>query len=106
MKWIIRSIVAVNFVRFLLAFVPSFEGTDKSVGAADTIFAWRMAGFRADFVWLVVSTILVFLAGVYFIFRIKEDRTAKTDVILCAAWVVAFIIYIARTLFTGVLDFG
>ena len=106
MKWIIRSIVAVNFVRFLLAFVPSFEGTEKSVGAADKIFAWRISGFRADFVWLVITTVLIFIAGIYFLLGIKEDRTAKTDALLCAAWVLAFFIYIARSLFTGMIDFG
>jgi len=106
MKWIIRPIVAVNFVRFLLAFIPSFEGTEKSVGMADRIFAWRISGFRVDFVWLIVSTLFIFMAGIYFISRFKEDHTAKVDAILCAIWVVAFLIYILRTLVTGMLDFG
>ncbi len=74
---------------------------------ADRIFAsHRVGGFRIDAVWLLASTCVIFLAGLYFLFNVKSNPTAKTNVYLCLAWVIAFIIFVARSFLTGTIDFG
>jgi hypothetical protein len=104
--WLIRSVIAVNFVRFALSFSARFEGTAGSVGVADWLFQMRWAGFRIDFIWLVISTIVVFYAMFYFLSSRKNNSLAKIDALACLAWVVAFVLDIVRSFLTGVIDFG
>ena len=103
----LRAAIAINFIRFALSFSPRFEGTAASGGLADRIFGgYRLGGFRADGIWLVVSTCVIFLATFYFFLSSKSDPKAKTDTYLCIAWVVAFVIFVARAFLTGIIDFG
>jgi hypothetical protein len=104
--WLIRSAIAVNFIRFALSFSSRFEGTAGTVGLADRLFKLRWGGFRLDFVWLVVSTLVIFLAMFYFLLNLKSNPEAKIDTFFCVAWVVAFVIFIARAFLTGIIDFG
>ena len=101
-----RAVIAINFARFMLSFSPRFEGTEASPGVADKIFALRLEGFRIDGVWLVISTGLGFLTMFYFLMDSKENNKAKTDAYLCIAWMVAFVIFVARAFLTGIIDFG
>jgi NADH:ubiquinone oxidoreductase subunit H len=104
---LIRAVIALNFLRFGLSFSPWFEGTVDSVGESDRLFGgYRLGGFRIDFVWLVASTLVIFSATFYFLMVSKRDHRARVDAFLCAGWTVAFVVYIARVLLTGILYFG
>jgi len=104
---VFRCIVGFNLVLIGLSWSPWFEGTATTVGAVDHLFgAFRLGGWRADVVWLVLSTVMIALAGLLFIFKTKSSRTARIDVLLCAAEVLAFCSFVYRILTAGVLDFG
>lgn len=105
---ILRVVIGLNFLRFLLAFIPGFEeGIGGGLGLADRIFnPHHSDGFRSDFVWLFFSTVAVFFAMFAYLPRLKNDRSARLNVFLCAAWLAAFLLYIVRVLSIGVLDFG
>jgi hypothetical protein len=97
----------MNFLRFLLSFIPSFEGTEHDAGSVEKLFgSFRIAGFRADFVWLLFSTPIIFLAAFYFLWEARKNRLALIDFALCLLWVAAFAEYVLRMLHTGLLDFG
>ncbi len=107
MTYVVRVAIALNFVRFALSFSPAFEGTTTSMGIADRIFAsHRVGGFRLDAVWLFASSCVILFAALYFLFNVKSDPTAKTDLFLCIAWVIAFVIFVVRSFLTGTIDFG
>jgi hypothetical protein len=104
---VLRAVIALNFVRFALSFLPWFEGTEHSAGFADQLFNPRHTnGFRSDFLWLFFSTVFIFFAMFVFIPKFKQESKARINVYLCSAWLAAFLIYILKSLFTGLLDFG
>lgn len=103
-SWFLRSVIAIDFVRFALSFSSRFEGTDN-VGIADGIFS-RLGGFRVDFLRLVVSTVVIFFALLYFLVIRRKSPEVKIDTIFCAVWLVAFLIYMIRVTAAGLLDFG
>lgn len=104
LRWLLRAAIALNFVRFALSFVPKFEGTAASAGIADKLFgAYTVGFFRADFAWLIGSTIVIFAATFYFAKDSRNDPHARLDVLLGWTWIVAFVIYILRSILTGVL---
>lgn len=104
---LVRVALAMNFLRFLLSFIPSFEGTEHDAGSVEKLFgSFRIAGFRADFVWLLFSTPIIFLAAFYFLWEARKNRLALIDFALCLLWVAAFAEYVLRMLHTGLLDFG
>jgi phosphoglycerol transferase MdoB-like AlkP superfamily enzyme len=104
---VFRCIVAFNLVLIGLSWSRWFEGTPTTVGVVDHLFgAFRLGGWRADVVWLVLSTAMIALAGLMFMFKTKSSRTARIDVLLCAAEVLAFCSFVYRVLTAGVLDFG
>lgn len=99
-----RAAIALNFVRFAFSFVPKFEGTSEKAGVADKLFgAYTLGTFRSDFAWLIGSTMIVFLATFYFARISKDDPGARLDVLLGRFWTVAFVIYVIKSIFTGVL---
>jgi hypothetical protein len=105
----LRFLIALNFVRFALSFVPAFEGTAENPGAGwinKALGFYRFDGFTLDFVWMVLSTPVIFFAAFYFSSRVKVHRWAFIDVVLCLAWTVAFFIFLYRQLASGLLDFG
>jgi hypothetical protein len=105
---ILRSVIGLNFLRFLLAFVPGFEeGVGGGPGLADRIFnPFHSNGFRSDFIWLVFSTLGIFVATFVYSSKLKNDKSARLNVILCVAWIATFFIYMSRVLSLGLLDFG
>jgi hypothetical protein len=106
-KWLLRCVIGLNFLLFGLSFSPAFEGDEHTPGAADWIFnPHHTNGFRADFIWLVVTTILIFGALCVSVPRMARSRSARVDVALSALWIVAFIWYVERILMMGLLDFG
>jgi hypothetical protein len=97
----------LNFARFALSFVPKFEGTAARAGIADKLFGeYTVGGFRADFAWLFGSTIVLFAATFYFAKNSENDPQSRLDVLLGRTWIVAFVIYVIKSIFTGVLDPG
>ena len=104
LRWVFRTAIALNLVRFALSFVPKFEGTAKSAGIADKLFgAYTVGTFRADFAWLIGSTMVIFLATFHFAKFSKDDPRARLDVLLGRTWTVAFVIYVIKSIFSGVL---
>jgi hypothetical protein len=104
---IVRVILAVNGVFFALSFWPRYAGTADSPGLADDWFGnYRLDGFSADFVWLMLSSVAVAVAFFHFLRECRSDRRARIDVLLCGAWLVTFVVMLCRELFTGVLYFG
>ncbi len=74
---LLRSIIAIDFSRFALAFWPRFEGSDGAVGIADKIFNPNHTyGFRVDFLWLIFSTISVACAFLYYLPDFRKNRGA------------------------------
>ena len=104
LRWVLRATIVLNFVRFALSFVPRFEGTAVNGGIADRLFgAYTVIYFRADFAWLLGSTILILVATFYLARNSKDDPRARFDVVLGWSWVIAFAIYVIKSIFTGVL---
>ena len=102
---ILRGLLAINFIRFGLSFLPRFEGTELKPGLADRMFGGlRLFGFRSDLVFMVCSTVLIGVLGIGLL--TARDRESRIDRLLCAAWIIAFVVYLVRSLFNGLLDFG
>jgi hypothetical protein len=104
MHWVFRAAIALNFVRFALSFFPKFEGTAESAGIADKLFgAYTVIFFRADFAWLIGSTMVIFPATLYLAKTLRTDPQARLDVLLGLAWTAASVIYLIKSILTGVL---
>jgi hypothetical protein len=87
----LRIVIALNFVRFALSFLPWFEGTEHSAGFADRLFNPIHAdGFRSDFLWLIVSSVFVIFAMFVYVPEGFREKTARTNVFLGFAWLLAF----------------
>jgi len=65
--------------------------------------SYTVGFLRADFAWLVGSTLVIFPATFYFSNISTNDPRARFDVLLGGAWTVAFVIYVMRSILTGVL---
>jgi hypothetical protein len=102
-----RCIVGFNLVLIALSWSAWFEGSATRVGAVDHLFgSFRLGGFRADVVWLVLSTAAIGLAGLISLLKVRNSYAARIDALLCAVEAVAFCSFVYRILTTGVLDFG
>jgi len=100
-------VIALNILLMGLECTPWFGGTDLKPGGADQLFGThRLGGFQVDFLWLIFSTAIIFLASFAFLFRIKRSPSARIDVLLCLAEILAFVLFVFRMLTTGLLDFG
>jgi hypothetical protein len=97
----------VNLSLIWVSWTPWFGGTAQHAGMADKLFGqMRLAGFRADIVWLCVSTGVLFLVGWFFILQARTSRSARINAALCVAEVLSFALYVLHVLTSGVLDFG
>lgn len=111
--FLFRGVVAVNFLYVALSFLPWFKETPGGGAMYERLFgAYRLGGFRVDFVWLVASTLFIFCAAGFFVIAFifmpdyRKDRNARLDGCLSIGWVVAFLLYLAWMLFSGMIDFG
>ena len=103
----IWGITLFNCTLVALSWFTWFGGNAGHVGAADRLFGHlRLVGFRADFVWLVVSTAVLGLSFISFVLQSRREPSAKANSLLCAVDVLAFCLYLFRALTTGILDFG
>ena len=74
---------------------------------ADRLFwDYRFGGFRADLVWLIVSTAFIFLALLGFATSTRDVRSVRINRWLCVAWILACFIYMVKIVVTGELYFG
>jgi hypothetical protein len=104
LRWALRITIGLNALRFALSFVPQFEGTAHKVGMIDRMLgAYTIFGFRADFAWLIGSTIVIFLAIFYLSKISTRDSQARFDMLLCVGWSVMFLIYVIKSLMSGLL---
>jgi hypothetical protein len=94
--WVLRTVIALNLLLFALPFVPGFSGIGPAPGLADRLWGnARLAGWRADVVWMAGSSLLI-LAGTS---RWTGEASArKTTAILCLAWLPLFVVYLGYTL--------
>jgi hypothetical protein len=100
-------IAVANLALIWLSWFPWFGGSEQHVGIADKLFGqMRLSGFRADIVWLCLSTGVLFFAGCFFILQARRSRNARVSAALCVAEVLSFAMYILRALTSGLLYFG
>jgi hypothetical protein len=103
----VRTILVIDFVLFGLSFWPRFEGSPPRQGFAEQLFGnLTLGGFRCDFVWLVLSTLVVLIAAVFFKVKSRKNSGLENDAYFCIAWVVAFVVYLVKAVVTGELYFG
>jgi hypothetical protein len=99
---IARVVCVVNLALIGLLLLPWFGGTSKKPGLADTLFgAIRLGGFRGDFVWLAVTSILVVTIPA----AIKSS-SARITAGLCLVEMIAFAFLVFYSLISGTLYFG
>jgi hypothetical protein len=103
----IRGVVLFNAALIAVSWTRWFSGDAKHVGWADRLFGQiRFGGFRADFLWIVLSTAALGIAFLYFASQSFRSREARVNAMFCLCGIVAFCLFIYRVLTTGVLDFG
>ena len=103
---LLRAIVAVNLLLVALSWSTWFEGSEHQIGAADRLFGWfRFGGFRGDLVWLFFSTSVLSFLFVHFLIKAKETPHARASAIFLAG-IIAFCLFMYRTLTGGLLYFG
>ena len=96
-SFILRATVLFNLLLIGLAWSHWFEGNEQDIGFADKLFGGlRLGGFRADVVWLFLSSFLLLFPLLYFFERAKESGAAKVNVIFCLAGISGFCIYLYR----------
>ena len=90
--WFLRGLVAVDFALFVLLFVPAFSGIGRQQpGVADRLWgAYRVAGWRADVVWVCGSTVFILLAAIGPASLRGVSRLTAT---LCRLWMGCFVVY-------------
>lgn len=90
--WILRGLLAVDFVLFVLTFIPAFSGIGPEAGLADRLLGnYRFGGWRADIVWMCASSVLIIATGLP---RIRENRSAKVTRIAWCLWLTCFPFYL------------
>jgi len=93
---ILLSVLAVNFALFILSFIPQFSGIGSEPGLFDRLWGnYRLAGWRADVVWICASTIFIIVGGIA---PMRGRGFDKTTAILCWVWLACFFFYLRYTL--------
>jgi len=96
---LLRGTIALNFLLFVLSWCPWFLGSEKHWSVSDQLFgSYRFAGFRADFVWMIASTIYIFFAALFFLFQARTDPSVRLNLGLCMAEVLGFCLFIYGSL--------
>ena len=90
--WFLRGLVAVNLALLVLMFVPAFSGMGRNApGLADRVLGnTRIAGWRADVVWVCVSTVVILPSAIG---PASERGIARLTSVLCRAWIGCFVVY-------------
>jgi hypothetical protein len=106
LSWLLRGLIAINLFRLSLGWSTEFEGDAHHPGVADHVFTNFGGGFRSDFQWLIVTTLVIFIAFFWQLPRLRSERNARIDALLCVLEVIGFVLYVRHALLTGVLYFG
>jgi len=104
----VRGILVVNFALLVLSFVPAFSGTGREPGAADRLLGdYRLDGWRADLVWMWLSTAWIFCVCIlraYLVIVVggpswpRARGARRTTSVLCWAWLACFVfLYVPYT---------
>lgn len=104
--WALRGVIGINLLRIALGWSTWFEGDDGHAGMADRLFPNRGGGFRGDFLWLIATTLMIFIAFFWQLPRLRTSHTARINALFCAVEVIGFVFYVRHALLTGVLYFG
>ena len=91
------SVIAVNFILFVLTFFPAFSGIGAQPGLADRLWGnYRFAGWRADIVWVVTSSAVLFLLSLAYSVSstARRSRAYKLVVISSLGWLGCFVVYV------------
>lgn len=67
---------------------------------------FRLGGFRADIVWLCLSSGIVFFAGWVLMVQARTNSRLRVSAGLCALEVLSFAMYVWHALMSGLLYFG
>jgi hypothetical protein len=95
--WVLCAVIAVNFMLFVLTFVPAFSGIGRNPGLADRLWgSHTVGGWRADVVWVVTSTVVIFFLGLAYAASPSAKRSPAYKLIVtsCAVWLGCFIVYV------------
>jgi hypothetical protein len=89
--WIVRGLLAINVALLILTFIPAFSGIGPEPGVADRLWGnYRFGGWRADVVWMFVSTIVILAGGLRPTVEHGPERTTSN---LCWAWLACVFSY-------------
>ena len=94
--WLIGVIIAVNFILFVLTFIPAFSGIGAGPGLADRLWGdYRFGGWRADIVWVVTSTAGILILALAYSQSTSAKGAGARKLVLatCAVWLVCFLAY-------------
>lgn len=84
--------LALDVAVLILTVIPVFSGKDPMPGLVDQLWGKeRFGGFRADVVWMCVSTIVILVGGLRPTIEPGAERTTSN---LCWAWLACFIFYL------------
>ncbi len=104
---VFRAIVIVNSVLFALSCKTGWEqSSNGGPGTADAIYG-RYGGFRADFLWLALTSLVIVFFGMQSFFGIRRrEPGARINTVIAGLYSIAFAAYIWHLLTKGVLYFG
>jgi hypothetical protein len=95
--WILCAVIAVNFILFVLTFVPAFSGIGAQPGLADRLWGnHRFGNWRADVAWIFASTVVIFFLALAYAGSpsVRRSRAYKPVLTSCAVWLGCFIVYV------------
>jgi len=94
---LLRGTVVLNFLLFALSWCPWHSEEHWSI--SDQLFGkYHLANFRVDFVWMIASTMAIFLVALFLFPRLKSGRSAQLDFDLCIAEILGFCFFIYGSL--------
>ncbi len=94
---VLCAVIAVNFVLFVLTFVPAFSGIGSQIGIADRLWDnYRVDGWRADIVWVVTSSVVLLLLAVAYAASPSARRSGAYKLVItsCIVWLGCFVVYV------------
>lgn len=104
---LLRGAIIVSLVLVAFSFSLWFSGTAEKAGEADRLFgSLRFAGFRADFVWVLLTTLASSVAFIPLAIAARRERVARITAALCIGQMAGFCLFIYQVLHSGTLDFG